>query len=498
MIKLNKAKKKINNKFGRLINFMEKLYYLYPERPDTNPSSLFKEANVSKDKFTIQGFKLYAFLDCLDTADSPFWVAPVKAEGKSVTFYQYQFPRDPPAFEQYGFKMEESSNGKILYLSQQQFVFLSAKLRSISVKSGNWISDEYNHYHSLAAFAHLDILPQLSKKYIRNQSLRDLGHSFQRQYSLTSSIPITLPSFYEELVNILTFFGFSFHMADSSQIHKNDFYYFGSLIECLSEFHQRCFPHQLLGYGTITPGAIKQLRAMVHFVRMALSKIAIDPGDDITRISQMVDKLKLDNEIDEKGCGPQTMQLLWRLMLSKSSDPINALLQARVSLDLNINKEDDKFGSLEGKNCGVVGKKLTDGISTVITKLSAPSSVMAKAQNMLITTTREAAKDFQEIGNGVSNLQEKLEKVTEFALGIKEEVSQSSERAEVSIRIVDGLDQMNATVAQKVIALKQKIDREAARTNFLTLLIVLLVALIVFQWFTRKNGISGMNQKKNV
>lgn len=469
-------------------------YYLFPELPELNPGSFLQGAKYTGNSYELEGYKLYAFIDCLDQIDAAFWVAPVQTPGKtssSVKFYQFQMPGDPPKFEKYGLKskFENPEKGTIIYLPPKQLISLSAKYNSISVKGGKWPA-AYITFHKFAAYAHLDVIPQLSRKYIRNQSIQELDNLFHKLYDV-SDTPTTLRSLFVEIHGLLEFFCFSPPniLNYSKSIKEDEFYYFGSLKQSMSIFHSKCFPNDLIGRACITPISVKQLRAMQRFVRISLSKIAQDPGNDIKNTTTAIHQFQSENGLPVGNCNSETLRTMWRLMLAKSPDPITTLSQAKVSLNLDMIHEDDLFGNIDGQNCSPSGQKIADGLSKVIAKLPSPSSALAKAQDVVIAASREAAKEFQTVGNDVSALEEKVKGVMTFANDVNEEASRASERAELSIRIVDGLEQMNNEVSEKVILVKQRLDKQLARTNLLTLLIIILVIISVFQWLKRKNKI---------
>lgn len=479
-------------------------YYLYPETPDFNPSSFLTGAKFTGNTYEIEGYKLYAFIGCLDEIDKPFWIAPVQTPGKpssTVKFYQFQFQDEPPKFEKYGLKLkyEKPEIGAIIYLPPQQLILLSSKYNSISVKNGKW-PEAYNAFHQFAAYAHLDVIPQLSRKYIRNQSLDELEHLFHKFYDVSSALPSSLNSLFIEIHNLLDFFCFSPPSIANHlpKIKEEDFYFFGSLQKSISAFHAKCFPNALIGNTCITPASVKQLRAMMRFVRISLSKIAKDPGNDIESAITMINKFQRENDLPEGKCNSETLRMMWRLMLSKSPDPITTLSQAKVSLNLELNHEDDTFGQIDGQNCSPAGQKIADGFSRVVSKLPSPSSTIAKAQEVVISAACNAAKEFQAVGNDVSALESKIKGVMEFANDVNEEASKASERAELSIRIVDGLEQMNKEISDKVVLVKKRLDKQLARTNLLTLLLIILVIIFVIQWLKRKNKIPILHGRKNI
>lgn len=474
-------------------------YYLFPEIPDLNPGSFLQGIKLTGNSYDIEGYKLYAFIDCIDEIDSPFWVAPVQTPGKPnsiVKFYQFQFQDEPPKFEKYGLKLkfESREKGTVIYLPAQQLISLSSKYGSISVKSGKW-SDSYSAFHQFAAYAHLDVIPQLTRKYIKNQSLQELEHLFHQFYDNSSAIPTNLNSLFIEIHDLLDFFCFNPPNIVNRSLHLNedDFYYFGSLKESVSAFHSKCFPNTLIGCTCITPGTVKQLRAMMRFVRISLSKISQDPGNDIQNMIVMVNKFQRENGLQESKCNSDTLRMMWRLMLSKSPDPITTLSQAKVSLNLDLNHHNDMFGQIDGQNCSQTGQEIAEGFSKVVSKLPSPSSTIAKAQEVVIATACDAAKQFQAIGNDVSNLENKVKDVMEFANDVNEEASKASERAELSIRIVDGLEQMNKEVSEKVVFVKKRLDKQLARTNLLTLVLLILIFILMIQWLKRKNNMPDSN-----
>ena len=147
--------------------------FLFPESLDTNPSSFLQSAIATISRpFKVENFKLFAFIERFDEVDYPFVVAPVRCNGKISMLYQYRFSEKLPDFKQLGFEIFPTENGDVLYLSTETFSTLSSKYRSISIKSGHW-PEVANKYHRLAAFSHLDVIPPLSKSYLKSDQKLD-------------------------------------------------------------------------------------------------------------------------------------------------------------------------------------------------------------------------------------------------------------------------------------------------------------------------------------
>ena len=466
-------------------------YYFFPEKPETNPSSFLCGAESIDGPFAMEGYKLYSFVDCIDTVDFPFWAAPVPSPTKKVSFYRFKFHDSPPNYEKHGLKIQHTEKGDIIYLPQQQFMLMSVKYRSISVKSGHW-PDVCNAFHKLVAYYHLDVIPRITKEQFKNPfQIAEIDQRFHQLYDMSDTVSSSLRDIFFETMVLLRFFCFPLPNFDLPKniINEDTDFYFGSLKGSLDEFSAKCFPDNLIGDCCLTPAILKQLRALMRFVRIAISKITSDPGDDIHNILSRLNKFQRHNNLPEGYCDSITLKLLWQNILAKSPDLITALSQSKVSLNIDLEREYDKFGEISGKNLSLPGQKIAIGFSKAISDVPSPSSAIAKVQKTVLKTTQNAIKEFQEVGNGISNLQEKLKYVTNFANDVNNEAIKASEKAEMSIRIVDGLDQKNAEVSEKVILVKQNVEKEVAKTNLLTTLFLFLIIIAILQWLERRKSV---------
>ena len=468
--------------------------FLFPETTETNPSSFLQNAvTTSSRPFKIEGFKLYAFVDRLDEVGFPFWVAPVVAPGKTVSLYQFRFPGQIPDFSEMGLDTQHTEHGEVIYLKTKAFISLSAQSRTISVKSGHW-TDVANDLHQIAAFAHLDLIPGLSHRLLRNSGgINEFLVKFHKLYDVSDKVPTTLAALYSELLLLLRMFGFA--SADTYASPDGSSYYFGALRQPVAAFHQTCFPSVPVGNCCITPATVRQLRALVRYVKAALSRFGYESGEEIHTIITTVNKFQKDQGLTEGVCDSQTMRRICTVLLASSSDPVADLSNVGVLVPLENINEFERFGEIDGHGCDEAGRRLAAGISRAISSLPSPSSVLAVAQKQLIATARAGAEQFKGVNESVSNLDDRLNSVMQSAVQVQREASNASSRAESSLRIIDDLSALNKEVEEKIVMVRQRMAREVSRTNMLVFFLIAAIICLLLQWLSRRHNLKEMISK---
>lgn len=482
--------------------------FLFPESFDTNPSSFLQNAIATISRpFRVENFKLFAFIERFDEVDYPFVVAPVKCNGKFSMLYQYRFSEKLPDFKQLGLEIFPTENGDVLYLSTETFSKLSSKYRSISIKSGHW-PEVAAKYHRLAAFSHLDVIPPLSKNYLKSdQKLDDIINQFHELYDLSDTHSLTLSSLYFEVVRILQIFCFAplgiFVSPDVSS------YYFGAIRSAVASFHEKCFSQSLIGNCCLTPATMKQLWAMFRFVKDSLRLFGYDPGADFHSFSTELHKFQADNGLPtDEECNEQTMKLIWKQLLLKKSDPIAALLQVDVPVKMNSIGENEKFGKIDpnffdkssnfflSKNKNEFGinnesaKQITARLSEVIDSLPSPGSTVVTAQKQLLSTARFAADHFSGVNNGITNIQQRIESIGQYANEVMQRANEASDTAESSLSIISGLNQVNEISVKKIENAKLEMEHEVKRTRAL----IIIFAVLLIAYFLQKNQLGNIQK----
>lgn len=462
-----------------------KTIFLFPETPRMNPGSFLKGAIMETQRTVkISGYNLYLFYNTLDETKYRFCVAPVKKMGKTTIFYQFKFPEDPPNFEELGFSVETTDYGNVIYLSMQSFISITAQTPYISLKCGNW-ADFIHDYHTLAAMAHLDVIPKLTRSILKEPKIvGSIMPVFSKLYDPSSSTSINLADLYSETCFMLTFFNY----LPVSFPHKEaNTFYFGALRNAANKFQLNCFPQVPLLECCITPGTIKQLRSMMRFVKNSLSKFGYSYGpDDYEDIVNVLHQFQKKQGIQEGMCGKQTLESIWSTLLSRSTDPIITLRDVGVSISLDNISENDKFGDIPCFRCDEVLQKIVRGISKSISPLPSPSSVVATTQKLVIASTKVGIEQFKGINNEVQVLETRVKSVTDSARNIRKEATLTSSHAESSLRLIDSIESMNTDVSRRIVTLKQRMQQEAQKTNTLVTFLLLLIGILVFLYVGNK------------
>ena len=472
---------------------MSETLFLFPEKIGPNPSSFLQSAlSITNHPFEVKDFKIFAFIDCLDEVDYPFYAAAVRCEGKSAKFYQYKFPEKVPNFEEFGFETFHTENGEVLYLSKKSFSRLSSKYGSISIKSGHW-PDVANEYQKLAAYSHIDVIPPLSPSLLRSHdSMEEIDNIFKKLYEPhkrknVKSSDLTLSSLYLEVVSLLKIFNFTQPNVYTSPDGSS--YFFGAIRSAISVFHEKCFSNKLIGNCCLTPASFKQLKGMLLFMRESLSSFGYDPGDDMSTFISTLHRFQFDNGIEKAFCNEITIQTIWKILLSKNTDPISALSHIGVPIRLETGTENENFGDIYVDGSNPASKKIAENLSNIIRALPAPNIAVITAQKHLISAAKSSAEQFRGVNEGLNNLEVKIDNVIKFSDIITEKAENTTKLAKSSTLTLNKLQTINQSIPSQIEAAKKELETELKRMNLLV--IILLVVLLLY--FIQKHYVSYIN-----
>jgi hypothetical protein len=457
--------------------------YLFPELLETNPSSFLQTGVLSHNiPVQVDGYKLYVFIDRLDEPGFPFCVAPVPCQARSTLFYQYQFTDGPPDFATLGLDTLPSPHGEIIFLPVHRFLALSAQFRSTSVKGGNW-ANVFPVFNELAAYAHLDLVPQLTTAILKDHRAAEaLVKAFHRHYDSPRGPRTTLGALYSEAVRLLRFFCFA--TDDASVVPKQSGFCFGAIRPAVSAFHAKVFPSVPLGKNCLSPGTMRQLRAFERFIEGALVRLGIDS----LSLFEGVRQFQQAHGLPEGRCNEMTLNRIWALLLGPSSDPAATLADLGIALNLETHRTGEQFGDIDAAGCGEGGQRIALGLSRSVSNQKAPGSILATAQKQLLSAAKDGFDQFRSMSESAAPLDEKAKAIARFASGIQDEAARTSETAEAALRVIDGLTVMNKEVEGKLVLIRQRMGREIGRTNVLVLGLITMGILLFVQSFIRRSA----------
>jgi hypothetical protein len=427
----------------------------------------------------IEGYKLYAFLDCIDDIGHPFWLAAIPYPGKTAFFYQFRFRSAIPDFESHGLSIQPTDQGDLLFLTQPEFLKLTAQYGSISITSGNWRL-ALAEFRRSAALAHVDVLPRLSRLNLRHfDSLEAQSLKFHSYYDPPGVPATTLGTLYSEIRSLLILFGF----ADDSLLTFPDpnEYCFGALRGPVQAFQRSCFPGIALGSTCLTPGLARQLRALAHFVSEGLQKVGY-PAD---QLFEAVRKFQIDENLPEGPCGVATLNRLWTKVMGSVSDCLKCLDELGVSIPATGETGSQRFGEIDGSKCDEAGERIAVGLSRSVATAPAPSVVVAAAQGHLLRTSKSAGRQFQPIIEASAVVDRQLREIVTVARDMRQETMETEENAAAALEMLAKLTEKNREVDAQLAVAKQNLENELNRTNLLALLLLGLVAALVLQWYFR-------------
>lgn len=469
---------------------MTERLFLFPETTETNPSSFLQSAILTGgNAFKVDGYKLYAFIDRLDEVGFQFCVAPVPKPGESVFLYQFRFTGDIPDFAALGLATKQTENGEVIYLKAESFLSISSRYRSISIKTGHW-QDVASTFHEMAAFVHLDLISSVSNTLLRDtDSLSPLIEKFHELYDISKTIQTTLPSLYSEVLSLLQFFGF----ADQDTYSSSDgnSYYFGALRGAIGAFHRKCFPSMPIGKCCVSPVIVRQLRAMMRFVRASLSRLGYSVGNETNNVINAMNSFQEAYGINEKICGEKTMKQIWTQLLALSTEPVETLETVGVSVDIHTDSVKERFGRIDETDCDEAGVWIARGLSEIVKPMISPRSVIATAQKKLLETARDGAVHFNRVNENVATLGNNIKNVMKTASEVQDEAIKTASRAEASLAIIDELTELNNETREEIKKVKLRMQREVSRTNTLVIALVVLVLVALIQWISRKGIDAG-------
>lgn len=458
---------------------MNEKIFLFPETPQTNPSSFLLDAYaINYAPVVVEGFKLCAFPGTLDNLNYPFMVAPVKSKKKSVTMYQFRFNEEQPIFSVTEFSQKQTENGIVLYLSSNVFSRYASKYGSITIKSGCW-TDYNNYLHQQVAFYHLDVaksLPQVCNH--DNELLESHNQLFQELYGDN----ITLQNLFTELVFLLKFFDLT---SDCAHLHLEDgSYYFGSLFKSFEKFNSICFPKMLLDHQTISPASVHHLRMMFKFVKKALSHFGYETTCEDS-ILTIIHQFQSDKGLTVGYCDQETMHLILNTILSDPNELLSALKRFDISFVYDTADRNERFGRIEVTTKNEAATIITDNLSQIISMIPSPKSIVANANDQFLNIAHKGSSLFRDLNEKTQDIEAKIKKTKEITEELDSETSTLYDHSKSITFVLDHCIEINTKTKRNLEQMKANLLNEGRQTNILVILLLLLLMIIISRFLLR-------------
>ena len=475
-----------NTNFLRLFSTIQMLdkssIYLFPETIQTNPFLFMgKAVQVSPASFNLNGYKLYCLIDKLNLAETPFTVVAVRSVKSSTTFYQYNFPHGAPDFKELGFSLISTPNGQVLFMTNENFIKETAKSRYLSIKTGAWATVS-RQFYELTAYYHLDIIPQLSLTLFKNPNeIEKYSDIFHKLYDVKGVQTVSLYSLFNDLSALLVFFGFMKQRKQGS----DTFYSFAVLREPFRKFTDTCFDKMFLSDCAVTPAAVKQLRALFKFVRLSLNKLGYESNqsEDIYYNTNLaLNRFQRDNNIKDTYCSKQVIRCLLTQVLSLAEDPSVALQGTGINMMID-SSEGHQFGVIDTSNLDDVAKRFATGVSRAVSQLTSPAVCITEVEKEMISLSKQASSGVRQVNEVSQLIGEKMNEVRRIALDVKEESDKALKRADTAEKSLISLESISDTIEKKMESVKAKLAYEMKVSNTLVIILLLLIAIFIWQGF---------------
>lgn len=454
--------------------------FLFPETIQTNPF-LFsgKAVQASTDGVKVNGFKLYCLIDNLNLNQTPFTVVAVRSQGSVSTFYQYNFPNQVPDFRSLGFDSVSTPNGQILFMTEQNFIKATVNTRYEKIKSGNW-ADVSKLFYEITSYYQLDVVPQLSFSIFKNEEEQvNCDKKFHELYDVQEAQKVTIYSLFNDISNLLCFFGF----MKTKLICNENYCSFAPLREPFRAFLSQCFDYMFTNDTTITPGAVKQLRALFNFVKLSLAKVGYEsvPSDDVYYATTVaMNRFQRENGIKDSYCSQETIKCLLASVLMKEKDPSIAL--QGTGIDISIDKTDkDYFGAIDSTNMDEVAKKFATGVSRAVSKLTSPAVYITEIENEMLQIAISGTDSIEKVNDMSESIDDKIADVKRMATNVQEEATKSLKNAEAAEKSLTKLENIGSEIEERLETVKTNLETEMSKSNKLIIILILLISIFIWQ-----------------
>jgi len=459
--------------------------YLYPEIPQLNPFSFFGATSlVNSDPILKNGYSFCCFVDNLDNP-SPFFAAAISSSSNSTYFYKFTVSGKIPNFSEFGMLETPTNEGILIHLHLETYLRKFGPKIYYFIGDGKWGS-HFLRYQTIAAYYHIDIIPNVSNRYFSEDfALDSFKNHVQELYQSDSLSKVTLPYLFRELVSIMCFFGY----LDKKEIPDQDYFCFGLLNEPFNKFNNDSFNPVLTGERPITPSSVKQIRSLFKFVKLSLTKFGYEilSNEDVF-ISTLaaVNKLQNDNGIPEGPCNNRTVQLILNSLLRKKVDPFTDFKLYGIDLKSPNIDSHPKYGAIEGSKLDETSKRFATGVSRAIAQLPSPISNISSIRKQILELTNTGANCIGTISKNVNLINQDLKKTKSIANDLKQEVSKSLDQYSNTDQLLKGLITMNDNLDQKMDSIKLSMRKEIRKSNWLLVILIVLVYLSVKNWLLPK------------
>ena len=254
------------------------------------------------------------------------------------------------------------------------------------------------------------------------------------------------------------------------------------------EFMNKCFDKMYLNDCTVTPAAVKQLRALFKFVRLSLSKLGyeVNQSDDIYyNVNLALNKFQRENNLKETYCSQEVIRRILTLTLSQSDDPSLAIQGTGV--DMSVDTTDDQlFGAIDTTNLDDIAKRFAMGVSRAVSQLTSPVVCITEVENEMLELSKQASSGVKEVNEVSSTIGKKMNDVKRISFDVKEESEKALKRAENAEKALSSLESISVNIEKKMEVVKTKLAYEMKVSNILVITLFVLLAIFIWQGFHKE------------
>jgi hypothetical protein len=340
-------------------------------------------------------------------------------------------------------------------------------------------------FRDLAAFHHLDLIPSLSTPLLRSSdSLSACLPLFHRHYDAPAAPASSLSSLYAECVLLLRLFGFA--PADVYSSPDGSSYFFGALRGAFAAFHGRCFPAVPAAGGCVTPGAVRQLRALAAFASAALARLGFANAGDACGAAAAVRRFQAARGMTPGCCDAATLHAVWTALLAPADGAVAVLTDAGVAVDAPGAAGDEKFGEIDAAGCDECGRLIAVGLTRSVGNLHAPDAALDAARRQLLEAAAASARQVREVAGEAERVSGRVDAVVAVARELAGGARGSRERAARALAVVEGVADANREVAERLANVKERMAGAARRTRVLVIAMCALFAVLLIEWLWKR------------
>lgn len=288
---------------------------------------------ITSQPVIVNGYKVWLLASCLDCYSSPFRSVVIQTPEKRAKLYPVRFQGPIPDFAALDLTTVETPNGHVVCMSPENFWKIEETVVCIPRSVNEWKS-RLGVFSDIVALHHLSIIPRLSATIFKKTTSIDMYlDPLKCQYGTDSIAEIFRSTLFS-----LAIFGYcatddpkeqkELMYANKMLDLREDIHAFGQIRHAIRRYNETCENVDPNKMEYLTGHSYRLLMKSVDLVTQILSQLGFSVIGDHSLI-HAISEFQKQHGLEETGiCNAETLRVLWKYALSKSTDPQDLLKQA--------------------------------------------------------------------------------------------------------------------------------------------------------------------------